>query len=75
MFSMALQTCNFQVWFALLCWRHERLLHRPDPHHPRPELDQSASGKLWQKSCNVQSNTAFPFFFAHILKNNLMKIS
>ena len=64
MFSMALQTCIVQVWFALLRWRHERLLHRPDPHHPRPELDQSASGKLWQKSCNVQFNTAFPFLFA-----------
>ena len=31
--------------------------------------------KIWKKSCNVQSNTAFPFFFAHILKNNLTKIS
>ena len=31
--------------------------------------------KILKQSCNVQSNTAFPFFFAHILKNNLTKIS
>ena len=31
--------------------------------------------KILKQSCNVQSNTAFPFFFAHILHNNLIKIS